>query len=104
MSGITTETVLKTLQTVKDPWLNRDVVALGFIRGLQVEKDTVRFKLILNRPSASTQVLLEQAARDALVNLNDRLAIEIETGWEISAGRATEGKQSVPGVKNIVAV
>jgi ATP-binding protein involved in chromosome partitioning len=104
MSGITTEAVLKSLQTVKDPWLNRDIVALEFVRDLQVEKDTVRFKLILNRPSASAQALLEQAARDALLKLNERLAVEVETGWEISAGRATEGKQSVPGVKNIVAV
>ena len=104
MANMTTETVLKALQTVKDPWLNRDIVTLGFIRGLEVEKGIVRFKLILNRPSASAQALLEQAARDALSKLDGLLAVEVETGWEISAGRATEGQQSVPGVKNIVAV
>src|SRR5205085_694745 len=104
MAGINTEKVLKALQTVKDPWLNRDIVALDFVKDIQIDNDLVRFKLILNRPSASAQALLEQAAREALLSLNDLQAVEIETGWQISAGRATEGKQSVPGVKNIVAV
>ena len=104
MAGINTEKVLKALQTVKDPWLNRDIVALDFVKDIQIDNDLVRFKLILNRPSASAQALLEQAAREALLSLNGLRAVEIETGWQISAGRATEGKQSVPGVKNIVAV
>ena len=104
MAGINTEKILKALQTVKDPWLNRDIVALDFVKDIQIDNDLVRFKLILNRPSASAQALLEQAAREALLSLNGLRAVEIETGWQISAGRATEGKQSVPGVKNIVAV
>ncbi len=104
MADITIDTVLKALQAVKDPWLNRDIVALGFIKNLEVGKGTVKLKLILNRPSTSAQALLERAIRDALSNLDERLAVDIETGWEISAGQSTEGKQSVPGVKNIVAV
>src|SRR5215471_5316938 len=104
MAGIDTEQVLKILQTVKDPWLNRDIVALDFVRDLQVKGRDVTFKLILNRPSASAQSLLEQAARSALSDLADLRGVGIETGWEVSAGRATEGKQSVPGVKNIIAV
>src|SRR5437588_4434903 len=104
MAGISTEQVLKALQTVKDPWLNRDIVALDFVKDLEVERDVIRFKLILNRPSASAQALLEQAARDAILSLQDLRAVEIETGWKVSAGSSTEGKQSVPGVKNIVAV
>lgn len=104
MAGIDTEQILKVLQTVKDPWLNRDIVGLDFVRGLQVKDRKVTFKLILNRPSASAQSLLEQAARSALAGLDDLQAVDIETGWEVAAGKATEGKQSVPGVKNIIAV
>jgi ATP-binding protein involved in chromosome partitioning len=104
MAGINTEKILKTLQTVKDPWVNRDIVALDFVKDLRIEDGLVKFRLILNRPSTTAQALLEQAARDALLALNESLVVEIKTGWEITAGKATEGKQSVPGVKNIVAV
>ena len=104
MSKISSEHVLKALQTVKDPWLNRDIVALDFVKQLEVSEATVRFKLILNRPSAAAQALLEQAARDAVLSLGNLQAVEIETGWEVSAGKSTDGKQSVQGVKNIVAV
>jgi ATP-binding protein involved in chromosome partitioning len=104
MAMIDTEQVLKALRTVKDPWLNRDIVALDFVRNLEVTKGSVRFKLIINRPSISAQELLEQAAREALSRLGELQAVEIETGWEVVAGNSTEGKQSVPGVKNIVAV
>jgi ATP-binding protein involved in chromosome partitioning len=98
------EKVLKALQTVKDPWLNRDVVALDFVQDLQVTDGNVKFKLILNRPSASAQTLLEQKARDALLGLHGVNSVEITTGWNVPASSATEGKQSVPDVKNIVAV
>src|SRR5207247_6546068 len=50
------------------------------------------------------QVLLEQIARAAVLSLGNLQTVEIEMGWSVSAGTATEGKQSVPGVKNIVAV
>ena len=99
-----TEKILKALQTVKDPWLNRDIVALNFVQDIQFTKNTIKFKLILNRPSVSAQTLLEQKARDALIGLDEIESVEIVTGWSVSAGGSTEGKQSVPGVKNIVAV
>src|SRR5690242_18423016 len=104
MAGISTEIILKMLETVKDPWLNRDIVALDFVRDIEIKNGAVKFKLIVNRPSISAQALLEQKARTALLSLEDLQTVEIETGWIISAGRAAEGKQSVPGVKNIVAV
>ncbi len=104
MAKINSEQVLKALQTVKDPWLNRDIVALDFVKQLEVKDGTVSLKLILNRPSTSAQALLEQAARDAILSLGELQAVEIESGWEVSAGKSTEGKQAVPGVKNIVAV
>lgn len=98
------EKILKALQTVKDPWLNRDIVALDFVQDLQITNDSVQFKLILNRPSVSAQTLLEQKAREALLGLEEVKSVEITTGWTVPSGKATEGKQSVPGVKNIVAV
>ncbi|HKQ04088.1 MAG TPA: iron-sulfur cluster carrier protein ApbC [Blastocatellia bacterium] len=104
MAGMNIEQVLKALRTVKDPWLNRDIVALDFVRDLDADNNAVRFKLILNRPSPSAQALLEQAARDAILSLGGSPPVEIETGWEVTAGKSAEGKQSVPGVKNIIAV
>src|SRR5581483_7012966 len=104
MAKINSEQVLKALQTVKDPLLNRDIVALDFVKQLEVKDGTVSLKLILNRPSTSAQALLEQAARDAILSLGELQTVEIESGWVVSAGKSTEGKQAVPGVKNIIAV
>src|ERR1700742_3373331 len=104
MAGINTEKILSILRNVKDPWLNRDIVALDFVKDLKVENRTAKFKLILNRPSASALELLEQSARTALASLEDLQSVEIETGWQVSVGKSAEGKQAVPGVKNIVAV
>ena len=104
MAGAGIEKVLRALQTVKDPWLKRDIVALDFIKDLEVKDSAIKFKLIINRPSESAQVFLEQSARDALARLGEWGSLEIVTGWSAPAGHASEGKQSVPGVKNIVAV
>lgn len=104
MIGSGVEKVLKVLREVKDPWLKRDIVALDFVKDIRVENGAVKFKLIINRPSESAQTLLEQESRRALADNGDWRSIEISTGWAVPAGQEAAGKQSVPGVKNIIAV
>jgi ATP-binding protein involved in chromosome partitioning len=104
MAHIDREAVLAALRTVKDPALNRDVVSLNYARELQVGDGTVKLKLVLNRPASPVNAKLEEAVREAALSVAGVKSVEIKVESEIPAGRSADGKQSVPGVKNIIAV
>jgi ATP-binding protein involved in chromosome partitioning len=104
MSKVDQTSILKVLQTVKDPFLDRDIVSLGFIRDLVVEDHNVKFKLIVSTPASPVKVKLEQAAREAVFSLPGIESVEIKLESEIPAGRSAGGKVSIPGIRNIIAV
>src|SRR4029434_10576287 len=48
---VTEEKVLDVLKKVQDPDLRKDIVSLGFIRNLKIEKGIVAFDLNLTTPA-----------------------------------------------------
>ncbi|MGA9767486.1 MAG: iron-sulfur cluster carrier protein ApbC [Blastocatellia bacterium] len=104
MANVDREAVLRALKTVKDPAFNRDVVSLNFIRDLEINGGSVKFKIVLNQPASPVKVKLEEATREAVLSVDGVKSVEVKVESEIPAGRSAEGKQSVPGVKNIIAV
>jgi ATP-binding protein involved in chromosome partitioning len=101
---ISQEAVLNILRTVREPSLKRDIVSLNFVRDLQITGAQVRFRLVLNQPLSPVKEKLKQAAQEAVLSLEGVEAVQIDLASDIPSGRATEGKQSIPGLKNIIAV
>jgi ATP-binding protein involved in chromosome partitioning len=99
-----TESVLAALSTVKDPATGLDLVSLNFVRDLVIEGGRVGLTLLINTPAFPSKLLLEGAARSVLSGLPgvDRVDIKLEVAIPRASG--AEGKQSVPGVGNIIAV
>src|ERR1051325_7243318 len=101
---ISQEAVLNILRTVREPSLKRDIVSLNFVRDLQITGAQVCFRLVLNQPLSPVKEKLKQAAQEAVLSLEGVEAVQIDLASDIPSGRATEGKQSIPGLKNIIAV
>lgn len=104
MAIVDRESILEVLHTVKDPDLNRDIISLDFVRDLEIEGSTVKFSLVLNTPVTPAKTSLQQAARETVLGLPGVEAVEVKLRSEIPKSGGVEGKQSVPGVANIVAV
>src|SRR6266404_5910479 len=104
MAAISREAILEVLRGVRDPGLNRDIVSLNFVRDLEVDGSTVRFRLVLNTPASPAKWKLREAAREAVRSMAGVEAVEIKLESMIPKAGPTEGKQSVPGVANIIAV
>jgi len=51
MLELTKENVLKSLRQVTDPDLHRDIVSLGFVKGLEIKGKDIRFNLELTTPA-----------------------------------------------------
>src|SRR5262245_35925145 len=104
MSNLRIESILNALKGVQDPDFKQDIVSLNFVRDLEVDGSTVRFRLVLNTPISPPKTKLREAAQDAIRRIDGVDTIDISLDSEIPKGSSVAGKQSVPGVSNIIAV
>jgi ATP-binding protein involved in chromosome partitioning len=96
--------ILDALRTVQDPDLNKDIVSLNFIKDLKIDGSTVSFTIELTTPACPMKKEMEQWAREAVLQVAGVQDVQIRITAAVTRGAAGEGKQDIPGVKNIVAV
>ncbi len=111
MTTITQEQVLKALSKVQDPDLNRDIVALGFVKDLNIDAGRVSFKVELTTPACPVKDQLKAEAEKVVMELPGVAEVRVEmTAQVASAARPAAqagglpAKQVIPGVKNTIAV
>ncbi len=98
------EAVLNALRTVMDPDLHKDIVTLNFVKDLKVDDGRVSFTVELTTPACPIKKEMEQWARDAVLKVEGVREVQIKMTSAVSKSVAGVGKQSIDGVKNIVAV
>jgi ATP-binding protein involved in chromosome partitioning len=98
------KSILDALRTVIDPDLHKDIVALNFVKNLRINDGKVSFAIELTTPACPVKDKMEQWAREAVLKVSGVREVAIEMTSAVSKGTATAGKQSIDGVKNIIAV
>src|SRR4026209_889406 len=97
--------VLTALKVVKDPDLQRDIVSLGFIKDLKIDGGRVAFTIELTTPACPVKDQLRDQARAAVMQVPGVSAVDVQMSARVrEAGGADGSRQSVPGVKNVIAV
>ena len=100
---VTEQAVLGALATIMDPDLHRDIVSLGFIKGLRVEGGRVAFTIELTTPACPVRKQMEEAARQAVAALPGVQQVEVAMTARVTTSR-TQQSPYLPGVLNTVAV
>ena len=103
MAELSQADVLNALRQVQDPDLRRDVVALNMIKDLAIDGGRVAFRLVLTTPACPMKAQMEQAARDAVAALPGVTEVSVRMDHDVPKGFQLAGKQSIPGVKNVIA-
>jgi ATP-binding protein involved in chromosome partitioning len=98
------QAVLDALRTVKDPDLRKDIVTLNFIKDLEINDGTVSFAIELTTPACPVKQDMERWAREAVLKVKGVRDVQIRMTAAVSKSSIAQGKQSIEGVKNIVAV
>jgi ATP-binding protein involved in chromosome partitioning len=105
---ITKDQVLESLRTVKYPGFSRDIVSFGLVKdiGLAGSDITVKISLATRDPEVPRRIFADaKAAIEGLPGVG-----KIDLDFDIKEPPTTQGpggpllKQSIPGVKKIVAV
>src|SRR6185503_18682269 len=97
--------VLEKLKVVRDPDLQRDIVSLGFIKGLQIDAGRVSFTIELTTPACPVKEQMRDQARAAVLQLPGVSSVDVTMSAQVREAVGAEGgRQPLPGVKNIIAV
>jgi len=97
--------VLEALKVVKDPDLHRDIVSLGFIKDLTIDGGKVAFTIELTTPACPVKDQMRDQARAAVQQLPGVTAVDVAMSARVrEAVGGDGGRQSLPGVKNVIAV
>ncbi|MCC7008623.1 MAG: Mrp/NBP35 family ATP-binding protein [Acidobacteria bacterium] len=105
MTVLNEAAVLQALRAVQDPDLHRDIVSLGFVKGLRIDGGRVAFTIELTTPACPVKDLMREQARAAVDALPGVAAVDIEMTASVRAAGAADGARApVEGVKNIIAV
>ena len=104
MSNINQESVLEALRQITDPDLHKDIVTLGFIRDLKIERGDVSFRIVLTTPACPVKAEMETAARDNVLAIPGVTSVKVTMDAEVPKGRGLGEKVVIEGVRNIIAV
>jgi ATP-binding protein involved in chromosome partitioning len=101
---VTEADVMKALSTVREPELGKDLVTLKMIEKLKVDGDTVSFTVILTTPACPLRHQMETESRVAVAKVPGVAKVNVSFESRVPHGRAQQGKQSIEGVRNVLAV
>ncbi len=100
---VTREAVLEALSAIRDPDLGKDIVSLGFVKDLRIEKGKVSFTLELTTPACPAKSQFEESARE-LVTALDGVDEVMVTMSARAPQQQVESRNLLPGVTHIIAV
>src|SRR5713226_2203993 len=97
--------VLDALKVVNDPDLHRDIVSLGFIKDLKIDGGRVAFTIELTTPACPVKDQMRDQARAAVLQVPGVESVDVQMSARVREAVGADGtRQSIPGVKNVIAV
>ena len=103
---VTEAAVRAALTVVRDPDLQQDIVALGFVKNVRISGDgRVAFTIELTTPACPVKEQMRDQAHAAVSALEGVTAVDVEMTASVRAAASPEaGRAPVEGVKNVIAV
>src|SRR6266496_6669400 len=98
------EEILGALAQIKDPDLGRDIVALGFVKDLQISGENVSFTIELTTPACPVRDQMKEDAHRAVLSLPGVTNVEVEMTSKVRGTHSEQKDALIPLVKNIVPV
>ncbi len=99
-----TASVLKVLQPVQDPELQKSLVDLNMIRNVKIADGNVSFTLVLTTPACPLRQFIVEECEKAIQTLPGVKDIAVEVTAETPQQKALPDRTGIAGVRNIIAI
>lgn len=103
VNQVTKDMVLAALSKVQEPELRRDLVSLNMIQDLEINGETVSFKIILTTPACPLKTSIESEARAAVLAIPGVNHVDIKMDSNVPNDGRTRGLIQLP-IRNAVAI
>jgi ATP-binding protein involved in chromosome partitioning len=100
---ISPNTILAALGKVQEPELHKDLVSLNMVRDLEIKGGAVNFTILLTTPACPLKSSIENAARQALLDVPGVKTVNIKMDASVPADGRLRGLMQLP-VRNAIAV
>lgn len=97
------EAALNALRSVEDPDFHQDIVALGFVKNLEVEGGIASATIELTTPACPAREQIRMDCEQALLGVEGVDEVRIEMTARVR-DRAAAQEDLIPGVKNCLAI
>lgn len=96
------EKILNALRTVRDPQTGRDIVSVGMVQDLDIQGNSVNFKLAVPSLQMQGKAELNFACIGAIVAIYPQA--EVNAHFVARAAGSPQSNSTVPHIRNIIAV
>jgi ATP-binding protein involved in chromosome partitioning len=103
-SILNSQAILEVLRPVEDPELRKSLVELNMIRNVTVDGGKVSFTLVLTTPACPLREFIVEDCQKAVKTLPGVTDVVVEVTAETPKQKDLPDRNSIPGVKNIIAV
>jgi ATP-binding protein involved in chromosome partitioning len=104
MSDLTQVQIEEALQHYTIPHLNRNLLASGAIKAINIKSSSVSITIELGFAVASIQARLEKEIGDLVEQVEGVEAAHVSISWNIESIKSQQNMRSMDKVKNIIAV
>ncbi len=99
---LTEDQVKAALRAVLDPDLHRDIVSLGFVKDIAIDRGKVALQIELTTPACPVKEQLRQQAHDAVAALPGVDQVDVEMTAQVRGDRVH--RDLATGVRHVIAV
>lgn len=100
---VTEAQILEALRAVQDPDLHRDIVALNFVKNVQIDGGKVAFDIELTTPACPVKDLLKAQAEEVVLTLPGVESVDINMTAQVRE-RPIQPGDRLPGVRHVLAI
>jgi len=100
---MTKDDILKTLSTVQEPDLGKDLVTLNMVKDIEIEGNYVSFTVVLTTPACPLKDRIKTDCVNAIKAMNKDATVNVKFEANTTTKR-TDERIVLPSVKNILAV
>ena len=104
MAEIAKDQVESAIKGYVEPHLGKDLVSAGAVKGIDIEGDQVKVKIVLGFPAKGIQQTVAEALQALIAAVPGVSRAAVEVSWEIKAHSVQKSLKPIDNVKNIIAV
>ena len=104
MADVSKTQVEEALKTYIDPYLETDLVSAKAIKNISIDGGKVNVDVVLGYPANGYKAELSSKLKEKVEALDGVSEASFNISHKIDAHEAQKGVNSIPGVKNIIAV